>query len=526
MPTPTLYGPDNQPLDLTALRDEIAAPTLVGIRSVWVPSVAPGLTPARLSELLLSSAETNISEEYLYLAEEMEERDPHYASVLGTRKRAVSGLEPSVAAASDDSHDQELADAVRELIAAPAFAFLVDDLLDALGKGYSVVEIMWDRTQRVWTPQAYEWRFRLIFFSSTSPTGTKLRLRDYTPEGTPLPAAKFIVHLPRLKTGLPLRGGLARLVAVAYMCKSYTLKDWMTFAEVFGMPLRLGRYGPSATAEDIQTLIRAVSNLGTDAAAVLPDSMRIEFPAVVEGTATNLYRELAEWLDRQVSKAVLGQVATTEGTPGKLGNDAAQEDVRYDILKSDARTLAATLNRDLVRPYIDLNWGLQKAYPSILIMMEDAEDTQALATVLEKLVPLGLRVEASVIRDKLGLPDPPEGAEVLEVGATHASPLQQGRPTNRAMNQNEGGEPDIFEEALQAALDASDEVGATHASPLSISEELVAPILEAADENPEQLLGRLAELYPDLDATALQDRLDRVLFVASLLGHSSANEEI
>ena len=295
-------------------------------------------------------------------------------------------------------------------------------------------------------------------------------------------------------------------------------------------------YGPSATAEDIQTLIRAVSNLGTDAAAVLPDSMRIEFPAVVEGTATNLYRELAEWLDRQVSKAVLGQVATTEGTPGKLGNDAAQEDVRYDILKSDARTLAATLNRDLVRPYIDLNWGLQKAYPSILIMMEDAEDTQALAAVLEKLVPLGLRVEASVIRDKLGLPDPPEGAEVLEVGAgpPHPNPLPPGErepmtgaaANRRAMNQNEGGEPDIFEEALQAALDASDEVGATHASPLSISEELVAPILEAADENPEQLLGRLAELYPDLDATALQDRLDRVLFVASLLGQSSANEEI
>ena len=517
---PVLYGPDNQPLDLTALRDEIAAPTLVGIRSVWVPSVAPGLTPARLSELLLSSAETNISEEYLYLAEEMEERDPHYASVLGTRKRAVSGLEPSVAAASDDSHDQELADAVRELIAAPAFAFLVDDLLDALGKGYSVVEIMWDRTQRVWTPQAYEWR-PPHFFQFDLTHGTKLRLRDYTPEGTPLPAAKFIVHLPRLKTGLPLRGGLARLVAVAYMCKSYTLKDWMTFAEVFGMPLRLGRYGPSATAEDIQTLIRAVSNLGTDAAAVLPDSMRIEFPAVVEGTATNLYRELAEWLDRQVSKAVLGQVATTEGTPGKLGNDAVQEDVRYDILKSDARTLAATLNRDLVRPYIDLNWGLQKAYPSILIMMEDAEDTQALATVLEKLVPLGLRVEASIIRDKLGLPDPPEGAEVLEVGATHASPLQQGRPTNRALNQNEGGEPDIFEEALQAALDASDKPEALEA----ISEDLVAPILEAADENPEQLLGRLAELYPDLDATALQDRLDRVLFVASLLGHSSAEAE-
>ncbi len=43
------------------------------------------------------------------------------------------------------------------------------------------------------------------------------------------------------------------------------------------MPLRLGRYGPGATETDIAELMRAVANLGTDAAAVLPDSMRIEF---------------------------------------------------------------------------------------------------------------------------------------------------------------------------------------------------------------------------------------------------------
>jgi phage gp29-like protein len=44
------------------------------------------------------------------------------------------------------------------------------------------------------------------------------------------------MHYPRLKSGLPLRNGLARLVAVMYMLKSFTVRDWWAFAEKFGIP--------------------------------------------------------------------------------------------------------------------------------------------------------------------------------------------------------------------------------------------------------------------------------------------------
>ena len=74
----------------------------------------------------------------------MEERDPHYSTQLRTRKLAVTGLVPTVEAASDDKKDQALADAVRELIRAPQFSDCLFDLQDGLGKGYSVIEIIWD----------------------------------------------------------------------------------------------------------------------------------------------------------------------------------------------------------------------------------------------------------------------------------------------------------------------------------------------------------------------------------------------
>ena len=417
-----LLGPDGRPVRRRALTREAGRPTMTGVRQLWRgESIASGLTPQRLAALLRAAAEGS-QRDYLTLAEEMEERDPHYAAVLGVRKRAVSGLEPAVEAASDDAADVELADAVRELVRRADFSALLEDCLDALGKGFSAVEIVWDRSAKpgsagvppAWRPARYEWRDPR-FFVFDREDGRTLRLLDEADSlrGVPLQPCKWIVHLPRLKSGLPARGGLARLVALAYMVKAYALTDWMAFAEVFGMPLRLGRYGPGATETDIGELLRAVSHLGTDAAAVLPDSMQIEFTEAGNRTGgADLFERLAVYLDKQVSKAVLGQTMTADD-----GSSRAQAEVhdavRGDILRSDARQLANTLNRDLVRPFIDLNYGPREKYPRLLLPVNEPEDIKALTAALEKLTPLGLRVEASVIRDKLGLPDPAEGAELL-----------------------------------------------------------------------------------------------------------------
>ena len=282
---------------------------------------------------------------YLTLAEEMEEREPHYGSVLGTRKRAVSGLEPVVEAASDAPEDKKIADAVRELIRKPGFGECVDDLLDALGKGYSAVEMKWAPGQ-AWVPR-YKWRDPRFFVPDEN-DGHTLRLADeQSHNGVELPPCKFIVHYPRLKSGLPIRGGLARLaggvVYVQVVCPQGL--DGLCRG-VRQCPCASVGTSPGALPKDIDTLIKAVANIGSDAAAVLPDNMRIEFvEAAKSAGGEKLFQGLAEWLDRQVSKAVLGQVASTEGTPGKLGNDDTQAEVRQDILKADAKALGNTVSR-------------------------------------------------------------------------------------------------------------------------------------------------------------------------------------
>jgi phage gp29-like protein len=90
--SPRILDAHGRPVNLAALRREHAAPQVAGVRTVWAETVASGLTPQRLATLMQRAAEGD-HHDYLTLAEEIEERDGHYRSVLGTRKLAVAGRE-------------------------------------------------------------------------------------------------------------------------------------------------------------------------------------------------------------------------------------------------------------------------------------------------------------------------------------------------------------------------------------------------------------------------------------------------
>jgi phage gp29-like protein len=523
-----LYDAWNRPIRTQELTKELAAPTLSGIRNIWHEQVAAGLTPSRLANLLRNAADGDHIA-FLTLAEEMEERDLHYACEMSKRKLAVSRLPLTVEAASDTPRDIELADAVRDLIRRPGFRSLIKNLLDALGKGYSVCEIIWDRSGSRWKPKQYEWRDPR-FFQFDRASSREIRLRDETNliEGIELAPYKFVRHVPLIKSGIPVRGGLARLAAWSWMCKSYTVKDWMAFAEVFGMPLRIGKYGTSATENEINILKTAVANIGSDAAAVIPESMIIEFQEAAKSQGANeFYLKLADWLDTQVSRGILGQSATTSGTPGKLGNEEAQKEVREDIRDDDAEQLEETLQRDLVVPFIDLNFGPQENYPIIQLRAPKAEDTAALTTALKELVPLGLKVEQSVVRDKLGLPDPgpdvkPE--DLLGSAKPAAPPAVPGEalPPRTAVAQNREGDPATMQQQIDHLL-----AGFTPAQLQAQMATVLKPaltVIQQADDY-QGAMEMLATAYPHMSTTLLQEILTRLIFVAELAGRMEAQRD-
>lgn len=509
------YG---RPISTALLKQELAGAELAGVRQV-VGAYATGLGPERLAQILRDAGDGSPLD-YLELAEQMEEKDLHYLGVISTRKRAVAQLDITVEAASDKPEDIKNADLVRGWLQREGLEEELFDALDAIGKGFSVTEILWETSERQWWPGRLEWRDPRWFEFDRVDGRTPL-LRRASGPAEPLAPWKFMVHRHKAKSGLPIRGGLARIAAWAWLFKNYGVKDWVTFAGVYGMPIRIGKYGPQASPEDIRTLLRAVTQISSDAAAVVPQAMTIDMISAQAGAGGDTFEKLCNFLDQQVSKGVLGQTTMTDAIGGGHAVSKEHKEVRNDILDADAKTLAGSLNRDIARPLVELNRGPQTLYPKVCIRRHEAEDVDGLVKNITTLVPFGLRVEESVIRDKLGLPDPPKSAVLLTAPRAAAepqfdeegNPLPPGRPpadqvTLHAQPGARAG--DAIDGLVERMLEGW-EAGA---------DETLQPLLDAveASTSPEDLLRRLAEILEREPEGPLTERLARGLFNARAAG--------
>ena len=511
------YG---RPVRRQELSREHGEPGMIGVRPVFAGAVAAGLTPQRLASVLAACDRGDIHDAMI-LFEEMEERDPHYGSVLGQRKRAISGVDPTVEAAGEDERSKRIADWTRDHIAEhDDLPDLIEDLLDAVGKGFSAVEIDWGTSPREWVPRGFHWRHQ-SYFQVEREHGQELRLRDLAdPNGLPLAPFKWMLHTARTKSGSVYRGGVARIAVFSWMCKAYTLKDWMAFVELYGLPLRVGKYGPGATKGDINALFRAVANIGTDAAAVIPEGMDIEFIGATGGGASSsqpVFENLARFADEQVSKIVIGQTMTAD-QGSSMAQAKVHNDVRYDIAASDARRIEGVLNRELVRPAVDLNFGPQAAYPKLSIEIAEPEDIKTLSEAVGTLAGAGLTFGAKSMRKRLGLPDPEKDEEVFG-GAAAPAPAPapppvppQGKPDLKLVGRADARELPVRNPMDELEAEMADEWR-------DAMDPFIAPILAAMEVSPTvEEFSRRLDAMDGLPKGPLIDQLVKGMFRARALG--------
>lgn len=404
--------------------------------------VTDSLGPEKLASILRAAREGEMVA-YLELAEAMEERDLHYYSLLQTRKLAVTGAtwvvdaleaaktrgkadksKPVTGQASSatggtskaSASDEEIASALlEEVIETPAFRFWCADALDAIAKGFAVSQPVWDTSGRVGGRWQYK-EFRRVdprCFRFMWPNLTELMQRDSTHiNGMREPDPGLVVHYPRLRASVPVRGGLAMLAAVTWMFKNFTIKDWMAFCEVYGMPLKVGKYPAGSTTLDEQAALRrALSNVGHDAALLIPDSVEIEIEAGRAGTSP--YEGLAEYFDKQLSKGILGQTMTSDDG-SSLAQAAEHTKVRIAYAKADGFNLAATAQAQIFAPWVALNFGPDARVPWAYPSVDEPEDIKAWSEAVTPMILAGLKVPAKFARGKFGIPEPEAGEELIE----------------------------------------------------------------------------------------------------------------
>lgn len=396
------------------------------------------------------TADTGDIERAMRLYADIISKDLHLASVLDTRRGAVTGCPWEIVPAADDAQGRKDADLVREVLEnIPDFKNMIIALMEAVPYGFANPEIMWATDGRwIYVESVDEvMQHRFIF---RGPDWMLLKFPrllmkegDYV--GVEIPPEKFLFHRFQPRGGYVARSGLMRGLAWWNLFQSYSLKDWMAFMERFGQGFILGRYDSAASPGDRDVLQDAVRNMATELAAMISKTTEIEIHEF-KGTSTiNMFLDFNEFADAYKSKRVLGQTLTTqEGESGSYALGKVQNEVRQDILEYDCTSVMNTVQRGLVVPIVEYNHGPRDKYPKFQIRFEPPEDLKALAERDKVLVvDMGVPVPLSYVRDTYGIPEP-EGDEPVLGGI--AKPEEQPEDQTaldseeRAEFQAEGGE--------------------------------------------------------------------------------------
>lgn len=505
---------NGNPIDTVKIRESQSA-TVGQLSQTFAGHPSRGLTPAKLARILESAEQGDIrSQHELFM--DMEEKDGHIFSEMSKRKRALLTVDWDIVPPRNASaKERKSAAYLKELLTdINNFEDIIQDSLDAIGHGFACLEIEWQMLGTEWLPKTISHRPQ-GWFQTDRATRTQIRLRNNTQDGAELQPFGWITHIHKAKSGYLARAGLHRVLAWPFLFKNYSVRDLAEFLEIYGIPLRLGKYFGGASEDEKAALMQAVIAIGHDAAGIIPEGMGVEFVQVSGSGSSTPFEYMVEWAERTQSKAILGGTLTSQAD-GKTSTNAlgnVHNEVRHDLMISDARQLAGTLTRDLVYPLYALNVGGiddVRRCPRLVFDLGEAGDLSLYAEALPKLVGSGLKIPVSWAREKLRIPEP-DGDEPVLMSSLQNNPPPEPTPTNRlataTANPSDQDEFDIFADELSGDWER-------------LTDPMIAPILELAANSSsfEEFQAGLPGLIQSMDVELLAETLAQAQIAANVYG--------
>jgi phage gp29-like protein len=572
MATSRILDQHGQPIDTGPLREAQSVANTRYISTEHDSHPSSGLTPRHIHSIL-TSAEQGDLVALQDLADDMQERDGQIYSVVQQRITAVASRDITITPPKGATEaERQTAARVQGMLddCGCDLNALATDLLDGIYKGFSAVE-QWFAPEGALMAPRWEARQQRIFtvrnvtlnpVTATPDAGqwldgrNELRLRTTaSTDGEALRPYNWIIHRHKAKNGYLAKQILARVLVWPYILKHYSQRDFAEFLEIYGLPLRLGTYPAGASDADKRVLLRAVSEIGHNAAGIIPSGMVIDFKEAAKGMAAP-FMDMTCYQDEMIAKIVLGQTLTSgEGQHGTqaLGNVHAQ--TRDLIRNADAQAVAMSMTRDMLWPFVQFNVaGIDpRRMPSVHIDTKDPKDMTNLADGLGKLVAMGVRVGKTWAQEEAGIPVPADGEEVLTAPA--AAPVQDAAQTaqqvpGKAQDKTQAKAnakaqlAALVALAAQAGAQATTQASAAPATRRDALDDLVnemmdeweptmgglvQPLLDATDtaiedgESINSFMDRLPALLGRMDASALAELLTRAGFVANTAGQAGVN---
>lgn len=349
------------------------------------------------------------------LFEDIIEGDGHLRSVIEARTLAVAGkpwkLLPGDTTPAAMRATEELEAALRE-------TNTTDMIAAALGSryyGFSGTEIDWRDVDGVIVPQWFivvpYRRFRFDTLERPEITLERRSARE------PLRPGRWVWLTNRTPavTSMIVRTGLMRTATWYAGFKRWSWKDWVIYAQKFGIPLLEGIYDNDTTEEERERL-NALVRAGLDVGGYTHhESVKVELKEPARaGDSKNLHGAIVAAANNEISKLVTGSTLTVDsGGPGSFALGKVHETRAFDLVVSDAQMVQDAFDRFIARPFVEWN-GFPPGTPppELRIHVAREVDPETRARILDILSGIGLTLDAGQIRDEFQLREPAPGDEV------------------------------------------------------------------------------------------------------------------
>ena len=181
--------------------------------------------------------------------------------------------------------------------------------------------------------------------------------------------------------------------------KKYALAFWDTFAEMFGMPIRIARTS-SRDDNERKKVASMMENMGSNAWGVFGDDTEISFEETSRGDAFNVYDKRVERANSELSKLFLQQTMTIDD-----GSSYAQSTTHMTVFKNLIESYSDTI-RDIVNNQL-LPRMAKHGFPvkGLSFEWDDPVDyTPEQQLAFETLAVNNYEVPGSYFEDKYGVP--------------------------------------------------------------------------------------------------------------------------
>lgn len=319
--------------------------------------------------------------------DDLVERNGHLRGLINGRIDAVAGCDFVIAPGRDDVPSRVAAAALDDHLRNSNIGFqaFIEHHLMAPHYGFSVTNTVWGIEERAVLPTEFIHAPPRRFAAPNEQAHLIwLITGDTSRDLMPLEPGEFAVA--RYRGRNPYAAGLMRTGAFWAMVAGWSLRDWLTFAEMFGLPLVLGFYQDGAPLAARLALEDAIKAIGEDGYAVLSDLVEVVIKDTARsGDSSTVYPRIQDKAEQQMSKLFAGST-TASDTGGDVGSYAlgtVHESRAYKLSLSDARLVERTVREHICVPYTIWN-GFDRAAPprmGIKITRDSLERAQTLALI-------------------------------------------------------------------------------------------------------------------------------------------------